>query len=61
MLGLLQANVQELQYSLDMSIHSNLNVLDAYQIIREHLNGERDVMDCHEALTRAGLKEYAKL
>jgi hypothetical protein len=31
------------------------------KIMNEHLAGERDVMDAHEDLTRAGLKEYAKL
>jgi hypothetical protein len=31
------------------------------EIVQEHLDRDRDIMDCHEALTRAGLKEYAKL
>jgi hypothetical protein len=34
---------------------------DAFQIIDRHLKGDKDVMDAHEELTRAGLKEYAKL
>jgi hypothetical protein len=30
-------------------------------IIQKHLKGDRDIMDCHEELTRAGLKQYAQL
>jgi hypothetical protein len=29
-------------------------------IVQGHLDGDKDVMDCHEELTRAGLKAYAK-
>lgn len=31
------------------------------QIIRQHLRGDRDVLDCQEELIKSGLKEYAKL
>jgi hypothetical protein len=30
------------------------------QIVLKHLGRDKDVMDCHEDLTRAGLKPYAK-
>jgi hypothetical protein len=33
----------------------------ALMIVNQHLKGDKDVMECHEELTRAGLKEFAKL
>jgi hypothetical protein len=47
---------------LDMSIvGSSTKSCAVDRIMNKHLSGDRDVMDCHEELTRAGLKEYAKL
>jgi hypothetical protein len=37
------------------------NYKKALKIINDELDGERDIMNAHEALTRAGLKDYAKL
>jgi hypothetical protein len=34
--------------------------IKAIDIIDAHLKADRDVMECHEELTRAGLKEFAK-
>jgi hypothetical protein len=33
----------------------------ASNILLAHFEGDKDMMDCHEELTRAGLKEFAKL
>ena len=34
---------------------------DAANILKLHFDGDKDIMECHEELVKAGLKEYAKL
>jgi hypothetical protein len=53
----------------DVGIYTGINTKNGpkhgpvFDIINKFYekDGSGDVMDCHEALTRAGLKEYAKL
>jgi hypothetical protein len=63
-LGLLQLNYN----SPDLNIIKPYNDEPGYEkveqvcaILMKHVTGDKDIMDCHEELTRAGLKNYAKL
>jgi hypothetical protein len=48
-------------FGVSAAVQREWSLVKATFIINKHLEGDKDVMECHEELTRAGLKEYAKL
>jgi len=63
-LGLLLTNIKTIRFNEQSGTRINLintTQNSAFRIIRNHLLGERDILDCQEQLITEGLKEYAKL